>query len=175
MPTLDQHWFNVSCLLRISFCILCFWSAHKTRMLRLKRVVSVSWSVCSVLPSCSPRAVSTRCLYNIGLTLAPHLQCWPSIKATRCYTRYTPLFGRREIWRENIHQYPGESTNRTHCTNVGLMLGQRLRRWPNIWLALFECMLFAGESALKARIRRWRKSELSYLTLVILEPYVYTV
>ena len=29
--------------------------------------------------------------------------------------------------------------------NVGLMLGQRLRRWPSIDQTLYQCVLFAGK------------------------------
>ena len=32
----------------------------------------------------------------------------------------------------------------SHSNNVGLMLGHRLRRWPNIKPTLFECLVFAG-------------------------------
>ena len=35
-------------------------------------------------------------------------------------------------------------SNTIHSTNVGLMLGHRLRRWPNIKPTLGECILFAG-------------------------------
>ena len=34
--------------------------------------------------------------------------------------------------------------NTTHWNNVGLMLGHRLRRWPNIKPTLFQCVVFAG-------------------------------
>ena len=34
--------------------------------------------------------------------------------------------------------------DRTDWNNVGLMLGHRLRRWPNINPALFQCVLLAG-------------------------------
>ena len=37
--------------------------------------------------------------------------------------------------------------NTTHWNNVGLMLAHRLRRWPNIKPTLFQCVVFAGESA----------------------------
>ena len=34
--------------------------------------------------------------------------------------------------------------NMTHLSNVGLMLGQRHRRWPNIKPTLLQCVVFAG-------------------------------
>ena len=34
-----------------------------------------------------------------------------------------------------------------HCTNADLMLGHRLRRWPNIKSALVQCLVFAGHRA----------------------------
>ena len=34
--------------------------------------------------------------------------------------------------------------NTTHWNKVGLMLGHRLRRWPNIKPTWFQCVLFAG-------------------------------
>ena len=36
------------------------------------------------------------------------------------------------------------STNTRHSNNVGLMLGHRRRRWPNIKPALFKCLVFSG-------------------------------
>ena len=36
------------------------------------------------------------------------------------------------------------SSKRTHWNNVGLMLGQRCRRWANVKPTLFQCVLFAG-------------------------------
>ena len=36
------------------------------------------------------------------------------------------------------------TANTVHSTNVGLMLGQRRRRWPNINPTLVECTVFAG-------------------------------
>ena len=35
-------------------------------------------------------------------------------------------------------------TNTIHRNNVGLMLGQRRRRWTNIKPILFKCVVFAG-------------------------------
>ena len=35
-------------------------------------------------------------------------------------------------------------TNTRHSSNVGLMLDQRLRRWPNDKPTLDECLVFAG-------------------------------
>ena len=34
--------------------------------------------------------------------------------------------------------------NATHISNVGLMLAQRRRRWPNIEPILGECLVLAG-------------------------------
>ena len=35
-------------------------------------------------------------------------------------------------------------TNTRHLLNVGAMLGQRRRRWPNIASTLSRCLVFAG-------------------------------
>ena len=35
--------------------------------------------------------------------------------------------------------------NKKDCTNVGLMLGQRRRRWTNINQALVQCLVFVGQ------------------------------
>ena len=40
-----------------------------------------------------------------------------------------------------IAAYPA---NMRHSSNAVLMLGHRLRRWPNIETALGECPVFAG-------------------------------
>ena len=43
-------------------------------------------------------------------------------------------------WLMKCGHYP---SNRIHWANVGLMLGQRRRRWPNIKPALAQCIVFA--------------------------------
>ena len=35
--------------------------------------------------------------------------------------------------------------NTTHCNNVGLMLGQRRRRWSNFKPTLFQIVVFAEQ------------------------------
>ena len=44
---------------------------------------------------------------------------------------------RRKRWTQR------STANTTHWTNVGSMLAQRLRRWPNIKTTLFQCLVFA--------------------------------
>ena len=44
-------------------------------------------------------------------------------------------------WMGNIRYIPG---NTRHWTNVGLMLGQRRRRWANIKLTLVQCLALMG-------------------------------
>ena len=52
--------------------------------------------------------------------------------------------------------------NERHWNNVGLMLGQRLRRWPNIKPTLFQCVVFARThrptTALSRLYLRWRNN-----------------
>ena len=47
--------------------------------------------------------------------------------------------------------------NTRHCTNVGLMLVQRRRRWANIKPTLGQCLVFAGKRvpASQEDMRSW--------------------
>ena len=47
-------------------------------------------------------------------------------------------------------RYCGCTENTRHRTNAGLMLGNRLRRWPNIIPAMVGCLVFADSRHLFA-------------------------
>ena len=70
----------------------------------------------------------------------------------------------QELWRQTtLVQAATIPANTTHSTNVGSMLGQRLRPWPNIELILGECLGYTATSrrsyytglVLGRRCRRW--------------------
>ena len=51
----------------------------------------------------------------------------------------------KPLRKREIAQWCINPANTTHWNNVGLMLGQRRRRWANIKPTLFQCVVFAGK------------------------------
>ena len=64
-----------------------------------------------------------------------------------------------------LYQFKKLPSNTKHWPNAGLMLDQRLRRWPNIKPALGQCFVFAGRRGSDdAAVRKyWRVKELTNL------------
>ena len=61
------------------------------------------------------------------------MQCWTSVEDVgptlyKCYTNVLCLLGQEDFL-----------SNIVHLFNVGSMLGQRRRRWPNIKTTLDQC------------------------------------
>ena len=79
------------------------------------------------------------------------------------YVRHSVLY----IWFGEIHISYLVSynmwvlSNTTYLTNDRLMLGHRLRRWPNINLTLCQCVFFGGKGVVYCRF-----SYVGYIILV---------
>ena len=72
-----------------------------------------------------------------------------------CY-RSQLNYSKSAIWADtDIRLIPA---NTTHWSNVGLMLGQRRRRWANIKPTLFQSVVFAG--IVHKSLRRVRETDL---------------
>ena len=54
--------------------------------------------------------------------------------------------------RLNVMGWQDKRTKQIYSPNAGLMLGHRLRRWPNIKPAVGKCLMFAGKVRVYSRI-----------------------
>ena len=80
---------------------------------------------------------------DVGLIPIQHVIRWPSNNQTLGQRKW---FGPALYkWYTNVLCLLGQCPTHTkHWTNVGLMLAQRLRRWPNIKPTLVYWLMFAG-------------------------------
>ena len=94
--------------------------------------------------------LTTRCPTIDHPRINIRLTTLPGQMAARCNTTadiaiQLGVFYRGRTQRETI------PASTTHWNNVGLMLGHRLRRWPNIKPTLFQCVVFAGMGGKRMR------------------------
>ena len=77
--------------------------------------------------------MGTKAFYSLYSAPVLHQDHVPTVSLT-----FTTIIDKR-------HEYNPRVANTRHWTNVGLMLGRRRRRRPNINPTLAQCLVFAGE------------------------------
>ena len=115
-----------------------------------------SWVHVNVKLNIQEQEMLMQCLYDVG-PLAQH-------KKNTLDHRFIFLLKKLSGIRENTRYW----------VNVGLLLGQRRRRWPNNKPTLTQCIMFAGaDSDMQTRLVDWtrvRTLKRSLLYWVALQP-----